>query len=191
VVAHVVTRATCRSRSWRSSADDTRAYTTLTPVCVPVAGWSMRISGRHGSRGWGASLHGTHRYAVTGCTPFAMAHSLKFTIASYHLLWSKQLITLTPPVGVLAQASGRCLPRARDQPPMGQAPVTTEFVRPCALTLGRRSGDRGRSGAGVQNTPTPDGEYSGNTGRVCAHVGAGQPRFESYPVGKRAGQRLA
>jgi len=34
-----------------------------------------------------------HRYAVTGCTPFATAHSFKSTIASYRLLEEQQLTT--------------------------------------------------------------------------------------------------
>jgi hypothetical protein len=58
VVAHMVTRTTCRSRSWRWSPEDTRAHTTVTP-CVPVAGWSMRIRSRPGLQGPAAFLPGT------------------------------------------------------------------------------------------------------------------------------------
>ena len=48
----------------------------------------MRISPPTRVAGTGSFPSRNHRYAVTGCTPFAIAHSLKFTITSYHLLLS-------------------------------------------------------------------------------------------------------
>ena len=47
----------------------------------------MRINPPTRVAGTGSFPSRNHLYAVTGCTPFAIAHCLKFTIASYHLLW--------------------------------------------------------------------------------------------------------
>jgi pimeloyl-ACP methyl ester carboxylesterase len=66
----------------------TRAHTTLTSAGTVLAGWSMRISPPTRVAGMGSFPSRNHRYAVTGCTPFATAHSLKFTTVSDHLLWS-------------------------------------------------------------------------------------------------------
>ena len=78
-VAQVVARATCRSRPWRWSAEDTQAYTTVTPARGAVS-WAMRISPPTRVAGTGSFPSRNQRYAVTGCTPCATAHSLKFTI---------------------------------------------------------------------------------------------------------------
>ena len=53
-----------------------------------LAGWSMRISPPSRVAGMGSFASRNHRDAMTGCTPFAIAHCLKFTIALHHLLWS-------------------------------------------------------------------------------------------------------
>ncbi len=63
--AQAVTRATCRSRSAFWSADDTRAYTAVSPVGRSTASGSTRINRPTRRAGTGNVPSRNQRYAVT------------------------------------------------------------------------------------------------------------------------------
>src|SRR5574342_683095 len=92
-VAPATTRPTCRSRSSFWSAEDTRQYATTRPASTGFGSGSTRINRPARRAGIGSLPSRYQRYAVTGCTPCASAHSLTFTNTYYRLLKKEQLPT--------------------------------------------------------------------------------------------------
>src|ERR1017187_10332375 len=144
--AHAVTRATCRSRSDRWPAEETRAYTATSSAETGTGAASTRISRPARLAGTGSLPSRNQRYAVTGWTPCCSAHSFKFTHAFYCILTRQQLTSPQP------GASG---PRRKFWPKTVGTGTCGPLTREPAMTAGLWPTPQEPGGTDVRQLPPP------------------------------------
>src|ERR1019366_6599506 len=144
--AHAVTRATCRSRSDRWPAEETRAYTATSSAETGTGAASTRISRPARLAGTGSLPSRNQRYAVTGWTPCCSAHSFKFTHAFYCILTRRQLTSPQP------GASG---PRRKFWPKTVGTGTCGPLTREPAMTAGLWPTPQEPGGTDVRQLPPP------------------------------------
>src|SRR3981081_1572359 len=97
----------------------------MPPTGTGFGSGSTRINRPARRAGTGSLPSRNQRYAVTGCTPYSRAHSLKFTTTYYCLLKGQQL---APPSTSLARRASRPRTTTSSRPRRSSKPDANDLT---------------------------------------------------------------